>query len=127
MKKYANVAFEDNHGNQRDEVYVYLIDIENLKCGDYVVVETRGTLSAARFISYTNRNPLDYEITKWVVQKIDMKTHNKRKENHEKLIEIKSKMLERVQELEELNMFEKLSEKDSEMKKLLKDYKKIMA
>ena len=126
MKKYANIAFEDSRGRQRDEIYVYLVDIENLKCGDYVVVETRGTLTAARFVSYTNRNPLDSEITKWVVQKVDMKTHKKRIENNRKLIEIKSKMLERVQELEELNMFEKLSEQDSQMKKLLKKYKKIM-
>ena len=132
MKKYANVTFENNHGNQLDQVYVYLVDIENLKCGDYVVVETRGTLSVARFIAYTNRNPLAYtnrntldsEITKWVVQKIDMKTHKKRKENYEKLIEIKTKMLERVQELEELDMFERLS--DKEMKNILKEYKKIM-
>lgn len=127
MKKYATVAFEDNQGNQRDEVYLYLVDIENLKSGDYVVVETRKTYSVARFIAYTNRNTLSRDITKWVVQKLDMKAHKKRKDKFQEFSEVREKMMERVEELEELKLFESLSEKDKEMKQLLKKYKNYTA
>lgn len=127
MKKFAHVVFDSSSKN-RENVYLYRVDIEGLKAGDNVVVEARDSFSVAQFVAYTNRNTLSPGTTlKWIVQKVDEENLEKRKTKQQKIDEIKAKMDERRKQLEEIKIYEILSKDDEEMNTLLDQYKKLNA
>lgn len=127
MKKFAQVIF-DGSSSSREKVYLYRVDIEGLKVGDNVVVEARDSFSVAQFVSYTNRNNLSPNVPlKWIVQKVDEEGLEKRKQQQQKIEEIKAKMDERRKQLEEIKIYEILSKDDEEMNALLDQYKKLNA
>ena len=72
--KTVEVKFEGSYG----KTYNYLTDLENLKLGDKVIVDSSNGLGIANVIQYTDKT--DSTWNSWIVQKIDLEAHEERKE-----------------------------------------------
>lgn len=122
MKKYAKVKFEGNPTQ-----YTFMTDIDDLVLGDTLVVDTRNGLSIGRFVNYVifpEESVLS--ILKWIVQKIDVKSHEEKLQKAEDRKNLKRKMQQRQLEMEELSRFSKIAKKDADMKTLLDQYEVVL-
>lgn len=135
MKKLvAKVKFiqdvNTNYDSFREKEYNFQTDIEDLVLGDSLVVETVNGLRIAKFTGYIdlgfgiNLESVTYP-SKWVIQKIDLSTHNKRKENAERVEKLKIMLENERKKAAELEIYEILAKTNPEMKTLLEEYKTL--
>ena len=61
-----------------------------------------------------------------IVCKVDMETYETRKQNRNRVNELKNKMDKRFNELNKIALFEMMSEKDPELKSMLVEYKNLI-
>lgn len=115
--KVATVRYDDF-----GQMYDFLTDIEDLKKGDQVVVESSRGLGIATVQAIKNHSA---KATKWVVQRVDLEAHNERIEREEKLKELRAKMEKRYKEISEIALFEKLASEDDDMKILVDEFKSL--
>lgn len=119
MKKFVEVTFDNNAYSKK---YVFKNDIEDLKIGDKVVVETTNGFSVATIKGFLETSKIG---SKFVVQRIDTEAHEIRKEKEKKLATIKAKMEARRKELQEIEIYQILAKEDSEMASLLSEFNKL--
>ena len=112
--KIVGVEFEDYN-----KVYLYKSYID-VNVGDIVVVETRDTYSIATVVSVGGDSN---KATKYVVSKLDIKTHEEKKEKVEKQNRILEELDKRVLEINKLEMYERFAEYDNTVKNLLETVK----
>lgn len=126
MKKFVNVNFDSSSPftSPSFKSYQFATDIEDLKAGDKVVVDTRNGLTIAQVEGYSEPNPALKDF-KWVVQKIDTETHEKRLEKQRQLAAVKRKMESRRKQLEEVQIFALLAKEDPSMKELFEEYSSL--
>lgn len=115
--KIVGVEFEDYN-----KVYLYKSYID-VNVGDIVVVETRDTYSIATVVSIGGDSN---KATKYVVSKLDIKTHEEKKEKVEKQNRILEELDKRVLELQSINAYEKYAQIDDTIKTLYEEYKSIV-
>lgn len=122
MKKFVNVNFDNSpFSSPSFKSYQFATDIEDLKAGDKVVVDTRNGLTIAQVEKYAEPNPSLKEF-KWVVQKIDIDKHEQRLEKQRQLAALRRKMESRRKQLEEVQIFQLLAKEDEGMKELLEEF-----
>lgn len=119
MTKIAMVTID---GNYTSKGYNFQTSDTLLEEGDKVVVDTANGLLVGTFQGYTEDA---VKATKWLIQKINLIEHLERVEKENKLKELKKKMDARRKKVEELEIYEILAGKDSDMAELLADYKAI--
>lgn len=102
--------------------YAFRNDIEGIKAGDKVVVDTANGFVVA---DVTGVDVASNKASKYVVQKIDTEAHEKRLEKANKLKELKAKMEDRRKKLQEIEIYQILAKEDDEMAALLAEYGKI--
>ena len=110
----VGVKFEDY-----DKVYLYKSYID-VSIGDIVVVETRDTYSIATVVSIGGDNN---KATKYVVSKLDIKTHKEKKEKVEEQNRILEELDRRILKINKFEMYEKFAEYDNTVKNLLETVK----
>lgn len=115
--KIVGVEFEDYN-----KVYLYKSYID-VNVGDIVVVETRDTYSIATVVSIGGDSN---KATKYVVSKLDIKTHEEKKEKVERQAKLKEKLDKRMLELQSINAYEKYAQIDDTIKMLYEEYKSIV-
>lgn len=121
-KKYADVQFDNAPFSK---LYQFLTDIEDLKSGDKVVVDTKNGLTIATVDSIgDNPNP-GIKAFKWVVQKVDLSAHEARIERERQLAALTRKMQARKQELQEIQIFALLAKEDDAMRQMLEEFKSL--
>jgi hypothetical protein len=118
-KKVVAVKHQNNHN-----VYYFFTDMEDLKVGDTVVVDTRYGFQIGEVVSFVEYTP-PVNVTKWVVDKVNVEAHNRRLEREKKLNEIRKKLDARRKQLEEMAVYSLLAQGDAEMARLLKEYKEV--
>jgi predicted GTPase len=119
--KIASVTFI--HYNMKS--YDFFTDIEDLKAGDTVVVDTQNGLQLAKVdMVYTEKTP--GRATKWVVAKVDLSAHEARLEREKKAAELRKKLEARRKKLEEIAVYRMLAEQDPEMAEILKEYEEVV-
>jgi len=107
------------HGNSKD--YCYHTDLA-LKTDDLVLVETPSgefkvvTVTQVNGISTYDRS----KANKWIVGKIDLEEYEKKKQQRLLAREIRIRLRDRKEEMEEITLFKLLAKDDPEMQKLLK-------
>lgn len=96
---------------------------KSIKIGDWVVAKTLNhgfqVATVTKIIDWS----LATTVKREVVCKIDLTEYQERKDKIKKLKSIKSKMIDRIKIMDELNVFETLSKNDEELKNLLAEYK----
>src|SRR5690606_19823304 len=105
------------------KLYDFFTDIENLEHGNKLVVDAAGALHVVTFFEY-NESPKS-NASKWVIQKVDLDAHIKRLEAQRKLEQIRVKMEEESRKAQELEIFEILAKQNTEMAKLIQEYKQL--
>jgi len=106
--------------------YSFFTDIEDLSVNDLVVVQTAGKsnrfgmaicqVSAIEGLTKYQRDLA----SEWVIQKIDLKTHQERLARAAVEQEIRNKLRERKEEMDELMIYKTLAKDDPEVEALLK-------
>lgn len=119
MAKIAKVTIDGNYTSKR---YNFQTTDTLLEEGDKVVVDTANGLIVGTFQGYAEGT---VNATKWIIQKINLIEHLERVEKENKLKELKKKMEARRKKVQELEIYEILADKDSDMAELLADYKAI--
>jgi hypothetical protein len=122
MVKVASVKYLDN--NSYGQSYDFFTDIEDLKIGDTVVVDSKYGLGLAK-VELVMQQPQCTKDNKWVVQKVDLTAHEARLVKAQKLADIKRKMESRRKKLEEKAIYKMMAETDPEMAALLAEYEGV--
>lgn len=117
MKKFISVSFPSSPFKS----YQFLTDIEGLKQGDQVVVDTKNGLSIAEVEGYEEQKP-GIKDFKWVVQKVDLSAHEERIEKQRRVNALKRKMESRRKELEEVQLYALLAKEDESMKAIFDEF-----
>ncbi|ALA07234.1 hypothetical protein SECTIM467_110 [Brevibacillus phage SecTim467] len=121
------VKFDDcSYSKEYD--FKYECEVIDIGIGDKVVVETRHGLQIAT-VKTVIRLAIGetYErATAWVIQKIDMTTHNRRKFREKEAKKLKARLEERRQQLEDSIVYNMLAQSDPEFAKLLSDYTRLV-
>ncbi|PHE70544.1 hypothetical protein [Bacillus wiedmannii] len=105
--------------------YNFLTDMEDLKKGEKVVVDTVNGLAIAEVEKYVEYPTGKVPASKWIVQKIDTTSHEKRLENERLMNGLKLKMESRRKQLEEIQIYQLLAKEDPEMKAILEEYNSL--
>jgi hypothetical protein len=108
----AVVQFPSGYKN-----YHFKNDIEDLKKGDTVVVDTINGMAVGLVVGFEDAS---VKAEKWVVQKVDLEKHLERIERENKIKELKRKMEKRRKELEDIQLYVMLAKEDQEMAEMVK-------
>lgn len=119
MIKIAGVVIDNGYASKR---YYFITDLETLVEGDKVVADTVNGLVIGTFKGYVTEGT---KPTKWIIGKIDLDKHEERKAKEKHLKDLKKKMDARRKKVEELEIYEILAGKDSDMAAMLAEYKAI--
>lgn len=122
MRKIIGVKFVDN-----DLEYCFAC-YDEVTVGDFVVVDTRYGCKVVEVTSVPYKGHFDdkkYEL-KEVICKVDFSNFNERRAKAERFKEIKAEMDRKVKDIQELAIYEMLSEKDPELKSMLAELKTLM-
>lgn len=120
-RKFVSVKFKTTPYKD----YHFLTDIEDLKRGDIVVVDTALGVNVAEVQEYVTK-PYTEAVAKWVISKVDLKAHKQRVARERKLMKIKEQMDARKQELQDIQLYEFLAAQDDSMADLLNEYKELL-
>ena len=123
--KVAKIKFLNGTNISTEYEYAMFDDYE---VGDTVVVASaHHGLGIAKISAII---PREQAVTKVfereIVSKVDMETYETRKKNRNRLQELKRQMDKRVNDLNQLALFEMLATKDNELCKMLVEYKNLM-
>lgn len=120
--RVANVQFIE--GNNLELKYHYACYDPSIVEGDICVVKSAhhglGIAKVAGFVNTTE------ELTREIVCKCDFSDYNKRVENRKRMAELKDLMTARAKQLQDIALFQMLSERDPEMASMLADYQRLM-
>lgn len=123
--KVVKVKFLNGTNTNTEYEYAMFDDFE---VGDTVVVASaHHGLGIAKISAII---PREQAITKTfereIVSKVDMETYETRKKNRNRVQELKRQMDKRVNDLNQLALFEMLAAKDDELSKMLGEYKQLI-
>lgn len=123
--KVVKVKFLNGTNTSTEYEYAMFDDFE---VGDTVVVASaHHGLGIAKISAII---PREQAITKTfereIVSKVDMETYETRKKNRNRMQELKRQMDKRVNDLNQLALFEMLASKDDELCKMLGEYKSLI-
>lgn len=125
MPQIVSVSFNDGYSRSKE---YYFRCYEKVEVGEKVVVSTKNGLSVATIVDILEKMPSNMNIKSVnaeVVCKVDMSAFNARKELADRAQELKMQMDERVQVIQENEIYQMLSEKDPTLKKLFEEYSSI--
>lgn len=124
MTKLVNVRFQ----RQNDATEYTYRTSEELETDEMVVVETSRGLSLATVTTMVDTLPdhLKWDNLKEVVASVDLTAYNERKLRAEKRQILLAQMNQKVEELQNLAIFEALAEKDPAMRTMLDELKTLI-
>jgi len=122
--KVVGVNFLDGT-NLTKEYYFALYD--DVEIGGFVLCDTANGFRVGKVISIKTKDQIEIKnITKEVVCVVDMSGFETRKANRAKASKLKNMMDKRIQELQDVALFEMMSEKDDSLKSMLAEYKNLI-
>jgi len=123
MERVVSVVFQ---GNYYEKEYSYKTDLD-LKAGDKVVVDTPNnglqivTVTKVRGLTASQLS----KASKWVIQCIDMAAYEERMRKAEIAQEIRNKLRQRKDAVEEALIYQRLAKDDPEINKLLQELSEV--
>lgn len=102
--------------------YEFITDL-NLKQGDYVVTDSTNGFNVGEVVQMKD---LTNKSKRWIVCKIDIKTHKEKMKKEQEVKKIREKLEKRRKQVEETEIYNMLALKDEEMAKLLEEYNAIV-
>jgi len=116
------VTFRNGERDVTSKEYTFKSYITDLTVGDAVVVDTVNGMCVAYVTNLKAKAPGKGDVVKEVVDLIDMLPFIARRNRVEKMKELKSKMDERIKELQDVAIYEMLAEKDPSLRSMLSDF-----
>jgi len=106
-----------------DKEYFFLCPVDDIEVGDFVAVETRNNgISAVRVNSVTDDTTI---ASAWVIDKIDVASHEKRKSDAIRKAELKERMDAELIAIKQREAYVEAAEKSADMKMLLEEFDSI--
>lgn len=122
--KIAGINFMDGT-NLNKEYYFALFD--DFEKDDIVVCDTVNGYRLGKLISIKSKDEIEsIKSIKEIVCRVDFSYYNERKLKRGKAAKIKALMDKRVKELQDVALFEMMSEKDESLKEMLLEYKELI-
>jgi hypothetical protein len=122
MVHTVGVVFSSGFNSQ---VYHYLTDIEGIKVGDKIIVDSPSDGYVAVKVQTVHKNTHAAKATKYIVNTIDDTAYKTRLEAEKRKAEIVKKLEKKRKEVEELAVYQWLAMQDSEAASLLNELKSI--
>jgi hypothetical protein len=107
--------------------FKYECEVIDIKKGDKVIVESRNGLGIAT-VQTVIRLAVGEKYAKataWVVQRINLEEHNRRKFREKEAKKLKAKLDERRKQVEESLVYNMLAQNDPEFAKMLSEYARL--
>ena len=105
--------------------YSYLTDLD-LSEGDYVVVDTPNGFEVVKVVGTRGITSNQCaKASKWIVQKIDVTDYEAKKATRVIIQEIKNKLKQRKDDMEEIMLYKKLANTDPEIGALIKELESL--
>ena len=127
ITNYLNIAkirFIDN-GYSTNKTYEYANFDPDLTVGDVCVVKSANHgFGIAKVEEILERN--DIATQREIVAKVNADAYNERLANRAKAAELKTKMQERVKQLQDIALYKMMAENDPTMSEMLKEYQNIL-
>lgn len=120
MIGYVTVKMDNN----RDYTFMHYTSLE-LKHGDTVVCDTAKGFMVGIVSAIDTANIAKSQVSRFVIQKVDIEAFNLMKSKYEAINEIYAKMEERKKQIENMQTFEILASKDETMAQLLTNLKEL--
>jgi len=109
-----------------DSKLYYYRTVIPLQQEDLVVVEARDVYGVARVVGIEVNDPDCVRLaSKWVVCKVDLSDLMIVKETEAKMKDLRNKMEQRRQKVEEISIYRTLAKEDKEMEELLHDFEEL--
>ena len=127
MKNVITVAYDSNYQIPSDDEYVadgkqysFLTTIDDLKNGEFVVVNSAGQLQVARVVQTKglSQNQIN-RASAWIVNRVDMSAHVATLKKQELVQEVRNKIKQRRDEMEEMVLLKTLAVGDENIRGLL--------
>jgi hypothetical protein len=120
MKRIAicvfDAAFDDD-----PKKYHYFTDIDDLKTGDYCVVDSGPGLGIVQIKGFHT----SCKASNWIVQKIDLEEHKERLKKQERIEALKAQLESRRKKFEEEHLWAMMAEKDPTAAAFLAEIKEL--
>lgn len=111
--------------DQKEYAYFAAIS-DDIQIGDHVVVFARKMFKCAQVTKVRGLTKAQQEkATKWIVQKVDLKTYKINMKREEVAQEIRNTLREEKERMEEILIYEKLAKDNPKMAQLLTELKAI--
>lgn len=123
--KIAKVRFLSGYNTTK--VYHFALFDNDITVGDYVVCDTTNGFNIGTVINIVNKEECSGCVTKEVVCKVDFSAFYHRKENRERMSEIKKRLDSVVKDKIDLVIYQTIAESSPEIAELLEEYKKLLA
>lgn len=125
MSDYKTVLVKFNNGTNHDTTYAYAC-YDEVKNGDNVVVKTgHHGFSLAQIADAEPTNPGKVLHGREVVCIVDFSNFEARKAKAQRAAELKSQMDEKVQQLQNVHLYEMMAARDPALAALLAEYKEL--
>ncbi len=121
LRKIVAVVFVNDQLTEPkyDKEYYYFTDLD-LAIRDLVVVRTGAEYKVVRVVATEGFTALERaKCAKWIVQKVDLLGYEKRLEKENLIQEMKAKLRERKEQMEELAIYRMLAKDDPTMGDML--------
>lgn len=104
------------------KTYDFFNVFEEVNIGDHVVVDTVRGVGVAKVVDIKSYS---HQANKHVIQRVDIEAHEKRMEAEKRRSELEQALLARKQELEKLEAYRQLAQRDEKMATLLDEYETL--
>lgn len=115
-KQIVKVLLGENSRSMSAKEYDFWTNIPDLKKGDLVACDTVNGIVLGSVIGYAVQS---IKVNRWVVSKINTRTHEMRIAREKEIAEVKRMMAARRKKLEDIHIYEMMARTDTEMAELL--------
>jgi hypothetical protein len=122
MSRTIGIVHVDKSGNPTSSFQYSFKCYEPVQIGDYVLLDNAGGLSLGKVV---NLNPSEAKAIKSIICKVNLRPYQDTCQIEKALKDIKDKMDVRKKELESTAIFDLLASIDSDMAKLVLQYKQL--
>lgn len=123
--KYRTAEVQFIEGTNTNTKYLYACYDDEIITGDICVVKSaHHGFCIAKVVGFVEST--DQDITREIVGKVSFEAYNKRVEDRKRAEELRQMMNARAKQLQDIALFQMLSEKDADMADMLAEYQKLM-
>ena len=113
-------------GTNTTKEYAFALFDEYVDVDNYVLCDTANGYGVAKVVEIIAKDEYDGDVTKEIICGLNFVDFEQRKKNREEAKKLKSEMDKKMNEMQELALYEMMAEKSPELKEMLEAYKGLV-